>query len=148
MGLEGAVYTGALATAWVAAELTAVAGPLIITAAVLLGALAGAAWLLLPALLRAYLEIDEVVTTLMLNYVAIALTSYLVLDHFLYQTIGNAQTPPITASAHLPPLVAGTTLTAAAPVALVIVLGYGWFLRRTRRGSPPPSASRSGAARC
>jgi ABC-type uncharacterized transport system permease subunit len=134
VGLEGAVYTGALATAWVAAELTAVAGPLITIAAALSGALAGAAWLLLPALLRAYLEIDEVVTTLMLNYVAIALTSYLVLDHFLYQTIGNAQTPPITAAAHLPPLVAGTTLTAAAPVALVIVLGFGWFLRRTRLG--------------
>lgn len=134
VGLEGAVYTGALATAWAAAELHRVPGPLIIVAAALLGALAGAAWLLLPALLRAYLGIDEVVTTLMLNYVAIALTSYIVLDFFLYQTIGNAQTPPIAASAHLQPLVPGTTLTAAAVIALAIVLGYGWFLRRTRLG--------------
>jgi general nucleoside transport system permease protein len=80
------------------------------------------------------LAIDEVVTTLMLNYVAIALTSYLVLYHFLYETIGNAQTPPIRPSTQLTPFVQGTTLTLAAPVALAICLGYGWFLRRARLG--------------
>ena len=134
VGLEGSVYVGALATAWVAAEWTAVPGPLAALAAVVLGAVAGSVWLLGPALLRVWLAIDEVVTTLMLNYVAIALTSYLVLYHFLYQTIGNAQTPPVRPSAELSPLVLGTNLTVAAPVALALCLAYGWFLRRTRLG--------------
>jgi len=134
VGLEGSVYVGALATAWVAAELTGVPGAVVAAAALLLGVAVGAAWLLLPALLRVQLAIDEVVTTLMLNYVAIALTSYLVLYHFLYQTVGNAQTPPIVHSAQLTPLVSGTTLTVAGPVALAIVLAYGWFLRRSRLG--------------
>jgi simple sugar transport system permease protein len=135
VGLEGAVYVGALASAWAGAEWTVLPGPAIAVGALLLGMLAGALWLLVPALLRAYLSIDEVVTTLMLNYVAIALTTYIVLDHFLYQTVGNAQSPPVAASAELPALVSGTTLTAAAPIALCVVLAYGWVLRRTRLGT-------------
>src|SRR5581483_245656 len=118
VGFEGSVYLGALAAAWVAAEWRGPAGGIVAAAAALLGLVAGAAWLIVPAVLRVWLAIDEVVTTLMLNYVAIALTSYLVLYHFLYQTIGNAQTPPIRSSAQLSPLVSGTTLTLAAPVAL------------------------------
>lgn len=134
VGLEGSVYVGALAAAWVAADWLGPGGGIVAAAAALLALVVGAAWLIVPALLRIWLAIDEVVTTLMLNYVAIALTSYLVLYHFLYQTIGNAQTPPIRSSAQLAPLVSGTTLTLAAPVALAIVLAYGLFLRRTRLG--------------
>jgi ABC-type uncharacterized transport system permease subunit len=134
VGLEGAVYVGALAAAWVAADWSGVGGGVAAAAAALLGLLAGALWLLVPALLRVFLAIDEVVTTLMLNYVAIALTSYIVLYHFLYQTVGNAQTPPIRASAQLSPFVVGTTLTIAAPIAAAVCVAYGWFLRRARLG--------------
>lgn len=134
VGLEGSVYVGALATAWVGAGWTAVSGPVVAATAVVAGIVAGTLWLLLPALLRAYLAIDEVVTTLMFNYVAIALTSYVVLYHLLYQTIGNAQTRPVPHSVQLDPLVSGTTLTVAAPIGLALVLLYGVFLRRARLG--------------
>lgn len=135
VGLEGSVYIGAIAAAWVGASWSAVPGALLPTAALLVAAFVGALWVLLPALLRAYLEIDEVVTTLMLDYVAIALTTYLVLDHFLYNTVGNVQTPPILSRAQLPSLVTGTNLTVGAPIALALAIGYGWFLRRTRTGT-------------
>ncbi len=135
VGLEGAVYTGALGTAWAAAEWTALPGPLLAVLALLFGMAIGSLWLLVPALLRVYLAIDEVVTTLMLNYVAIALTTYIVLDHFLYGTVGNAQSPPVAAGALLPALTTGTSLTAGAVVALAVVLFYGWFLRWTRLGT-------------
>jgi ABC-type uncharacterized transport system permease subunit len=135
VGLEGAVYVGALATAWAGAIWGQLPAPLLPALALVLGAAAGTAWLVIPALLRSLLAIDEVVTTLMLNYVGIALTSYFVLYHFLYKTIGNAQTPPIATSAQLTPLVPGTSLTAAAGLALAILLGYGLFLRHTRLGA-------------
>lgn len=135
VGLEGAVYTGALATAWVGAEWTALPGPLLAVCALAFAMLIGAMWLLLPALLRAWLAIDEVVTTLLLNYVAISLTTFLVLQYFLYSTVGNAQSPPIAAGALLPALVGGSSLTVGAVIALIVVLGYGWFLRRTRLGT-------------
>jgi simple sugar transport system permease protein len=135
VGLEGSVYVGAFAAAWVGATWSAIPGALLAPTALLAGALVGAFWVLLPALLRAFLAIDEVVTTLMLDYVAIALTTYLVLDHFLYNTVGNAQTPPILPRAELPSLVTGTNLTVGAPLALALAIGYGWFLRRTRAGA-------------
>ena len=135
VGLEGSVYVGAFAAAWVGATWSAIPGSLLAATALLGGALVGALWVLLPALLRTYLAIDEVVTTLMLDYVAIALTTYLVLDHFLYNTVGNAQTPPILPRAELSPLVTGTNLTIGAPLALALAIGYGWFLRRTRAGT-------------
>jgi ABC-type uncharacterized transport system permease subunit len=134
VGLEGSVYIGAFAAAWIGATWSALPGALLPVTALLGGAVGGALWVLIPALLRAYLAIDEVVTTLMLDYVAIALTTYLVLFHFLYNTVGNAQTPPVLARAKLGAFVSGTDLTAAAPVALALAIGYGWFLRSTRAG--------------
>ncbi len=47
--------------------------PLMIIASILLGAL----WALIPALLKAYLKVDEIITTLMLNYIAILFYQYL-----------------------------------------------------------------------
>ena len=135
VGLEGAVYCGALGSAWAGAEWTALPGALLAVCALLFAMAIGALWLLLPALLRAWLAIDEVVTTLMLNYVAISLTTFLVLQYFLASTIGNAQTPAIANKALLPALTSGTSLTIGAVVALIAVLGYGWFLRRTRLGT-------------
>lgn len=134
VGLEGSLYTGALGTAWVAFAGHSLPGPFLIVLSLLGGLAGGLVWMVVPALLRAFLGIDEVVTTLMLNYVAIGLTSYLVLYHFLYGTTGNAQSPPIADQAHLAPLVPGTTLTIGFVIAIVAVLAYGWLLHSTRFG--------------
>lgn len=135
VGLEGSVYAGAFMAAWAGAAWKALPGASLPVAALAAAAAVGALWLVVPALLRVYLAIDEVVTTLMLNYVAIALTTYLVLYHFLYSTVGNAQSPPVLDRAELAPLVGGTNLTVAAPIALGLAVGYGWFLRATRLGA-------------
>ena len=134
VGLEGAVYTGALGCAWAGVEWTALPGPLLAVCALIFAMAIGALWLLLPALLRAWLAIDEVVT-LMLNYVAISLTTFLVLQYFLASTIGNAQSPAIASKALLPALTSGTSLTIGAIVAVIVLAAYGWFLKRTRLGT-------------
>ena len=134
VGLEGSLYVGALASAWVAASGTSIAGPLLTVLSLLAGIAGGAAWMLVPALLRVLISIDEMVTTLMLNYVAIGLTSYLVLYHYQYGSNGNGQTPPIVDQASLSPLVEGTTLTIGVFIALAAVAAYGWLLRYTRLG--------------
>lgn len=134
VGLEGSLYVGALTSAWVAASATTVAGPVITALSLLGGIVGGAAWMVVPALLRVLLSIDEMVTTLMLNYVAIGLTSYLVLYHYQFGSNGNGQTPPIIDQAALTPLVNGTTLTIGIFIAIAAVIGYGWLLRYTRLG--------------
>src|SRR6266498_1774368 len=83
VGVEGALYLGAFGAAWVGFSFIGLPSPLLIGSALLLAALVGAAWSFIPGFLRARWQVDEVVTTLMLNFVAIGFTSYLVNGPFL-----------------------------------------------------------------
>ena len=49
----------------------------VLPAAIVLGMVAGAVWAAIPALLRAYLQVNETITTLMMNYIAILLVSHM-----------------------------------------------------------------------
>ena len=76
LGIEGQVYFGAFTAALAAVY---VKGPaaLVIILSLLTGAVAGLLYAVLPAVLKLYFKIDEMITTLMLNYVAIQATEYL-----------------------------------------------------------------------
>src|SRR5205823_7444640 len=74
VGVEGSLYLGAFAAAWVGFTYTHVAGIPLMAAALALAAGAGALGALLPALLKVLWSVDEVVTTLMFNFIAISLT--------------------------------------------------------------------------
>src|SRR5438876_12144978 len=78
VGVEGSLYLGAFAAAWVGFTYVHANGVILIVAGLVLAALAGAVCAAPAALLRTYLGVDEVVTTLMFNFIAIGITSYLV----------------------------------------------------------------------
>jgi len=72
IGAEGQLVLGGVAGAGVALFLTPyIPGPLIIPAMLAAGFLGGALWGLIPGILRARLQVNEIITSLMLNYVAI-----------------------------------------------------------------------------
>jgi len=76
IGGEGQFYAGAIAATVVGLSIQSndvVMLPLMLVA----GFMGGAVWILIPALARAYLAIDEIITTLLLNFVAILLVNYL-----------------------------------------------------------------------
>ena len=78
MGGDGQIYMGALCAAIVGTELVLpsyVHLPLALMAA----AVGGMLFALIPALLRVYLKVNEIVTTLMFNYIGLLLTDYLVI---------------------------------------------------------------------
>ncbi|MFZ5526997.1 MAG: ABC transporter permease [Pseudomonadota bacterium] len=82
IGAEGQLYLGALAAVAVAGqhpglEAMALPTPLMTALMVAAGALAGALWLLGPALLKTKFGVDEVVTTLLMNFIALLLVSML-----------------------------------------------------------------------
>ncbi len=77
IGAEGQLVCGGIAAAWVALFWTFVPEGLLLPTALLVGALAGALWAGVPAALKAYIKVDETLTTLMLNYVAILYSQYL-----------------------------------------------------------------------
>jgi ABC-type uncharacterized transport system, permease component len=134
IGVEGSLYLGAFAAAWFGFSFVHLPGPLLILGAVVLAALAGLAWAVLPAVLRAFWRVDEVVTTLMLNYVAILFTSYLVNFWFLAPGVANSMSPLIAPSAQLGPLMPGTQLTLAFPVGLLMTLLFAYLFGRTTIG--------------
>lgn len=78
IGGEGQIYMGAFAATGVALAIPDQPIWIVLPLMMLAGALAGGAWALLPAIPRAYLGVNETITTLMLNYVAIFWVDYLV----------------------------------------------------------------------
>ncbi len=80
IGGEGQLYMGAVGAAGVGLALGGWPQPLLIAMMMVGGALAGTAWAMIPGLLRAYLHTNEILTSLMLNYVAGLFMYYLIYD--------------------------------------------------------------------
>lgn len=78
IGAEGQLVAGAIAAAAVTVYLPGLPGPLYIPVMTAAGIAAGAVWGLFTALPRAYVNVNELITSLMLNYVALLLLDYLV----------------------------------------------------------------------
>lgn len=133
IGAEGQFYAGAIAATWVGLHAAALP-PLIavpLTWAAALGA--GALWALIPAWLRVRRGVLEVISTLLLNFVAEALVSLLVQGP-LQERLGiYPQSDPIAASARLPVL-PGTRLHLGLLAALGLAAGLWWLFSRTAWG--------------
>jgi simple sugar transport system permease protein len=134
IGAEGQLYIGALAAAGVALygpELGFPAGPVLALAAAML---AGALWGAIPGTLRAFRGINEVITSLMLVYVAILLVNYIVEGPWLAPDSTFPATPVVPTGSRLPVLVPGTLLNAGVVVALLAVLATWFLVTRTSWG--------------
>ncbi|HEX9636880.1 MAG TPA: ABC transporter permease [Acidobacteriota bacterium] len=130
IGADGQFYLGALAAAAGGARaglLGVLGAPLLLTAA----ALAGAGWAAIAAGLRRRFRVPEVISTLMLNFVAELLVSYAVHGPLMERRGTYPQTDPVAASARLPLLLPPSRLHAGVLLALLIAPLIGWLLRST-----------------
>ena len=84
IGAEGQLYFGAIGASGIGLWLAGAPTPVLIACMAVAGMLAGAAWALIPALLRAYASTNEIITSLMLNYVAGLFLTYLIFDSNSY----------------------------------------------------------------
>ena len=134
VGVEGCFYLGGIVAAGLGFWLVGWPSTLIIPVALLAAALIGGLWLLLPGVLKVRLGVDEVVTTLMLNFVAINLTSWLVNGPLLARGSANSATPAIQKAAELPRLLPLTTLNLGFAISILLVLLYGCWGRFTVAG--------------
>lgn len=133
MGVEGQMYMGAFASAWVGFTFSSLAPLVHILLCILAAAVAGALFALIPALLKGLLDVNEMVVTIMLNYVAILITDYLASFPF-YSGEGFAATHKIAESAVLPRFSAVSQLNFAFIIALVLVAALHIMFSRTRLG--------------
>lgn len=142
IGAEGQLIWGALAAA-VAGRALELPASLAVPAALAAAALAGALWGLLPAVLKTARGVHEVISTLLLNWVAIHLVhGWLVAGPLAVRASENASisvagTAPIRAAAELPRLLpgaSGSRLDLGLPIALLLAWAVWFLLSRTRRG--------------
>ncbi len=96
--------------------------------------MAGGIWGLIPGYLKARLKVDEVVTTIMLNYVAILFTAYLVRGPFYLPGMANAMSKTIAPQAELTRLVERSQLNAGLYIALACVVLVIVLVRSTTLG--------------
>jgi len=132
IGIEGQLYMGGFAAAWVGFTF-ALPAVIHLPLAMLAAMLAGGLWILLPAFFRARYGTNEVVSTILSNYVAILLTSYLTISVFK-RPGGWSETAPIAASAELPQLFEFSRVNVGLFLALVLALALHVFLTRTSTG--------------
>jgi len=133
MGGDEPIYMGALAAALVGVELAA---PMAVhlPLAILASCLAGALFALIPAILRIYYNVNEIVTTLMFNYIGTLLTDYLVLVIYFGGDPTRAlliQTPRVAATASIARFVARYPLTWAIVVSVGVAVLMAVLLKRT-----------------
>ncbi len=134
VGVEGAFIVGGLAAAFVGFAFPATLGPLLVPIAFVFAVVAGTFWLAVPGYLLARYEVEEVVTILMLNFVALGVTGYLVNGPLLSEKTGNNVTPLIHESAELVRLVPPSTLHAGFLLGLAGIATYGFWTRRVPAG--------------
>jgi general nucleoside transport system permease protein len=132
IGAEGQLTIGGLCTALAGASLHLPAA-LEIPLCLLAGAAGGAIWGGIAGFLRARFGASEVITTIMLNYVAFLGAGYLVSGP-LRGDANAPETAPIATTAMLSPLIANTRLTVALPLALALAFALAWWLRRSVAG--------------
>jgi ABC-type uncharacterized transport system permease subunit len=133
IGAEGQFYTGAIAATWVglhvAGRPAAIALPAVLAAAVL----AGGAWVVVPVWLQLRYGVLEVISTLLLNFVAASLVSLMVQGPLQESRHIYPQSDPIAVAARLP-VVPGTRLHAGIVLALLAAVGLWYLFARTLWG--------------
>lgn len=130
IGGEGQLYMGALAATWLGTGALDLPAFIMIPFLLIAGALAGGAVLIVPALIKNKLRVDEVVTTLLLNFIILLFVNYLLEGPMKDpMSLGWPQAAPIVDEGVLPKLLAKSRLHWGLIVALVAALGI-WFVMR------------------
>jgi general nucleoside transport system permease protein len=138
IGGEGQLYVGAIAASGVALAFgDGIPNSVAILLVVVAGALGGAVWIVVPALAKAWLGTSEIITSLLLNYVALFLMQYLIFGaRTFWRDPGSATFPQgtrIPDAARLPTF--GTTrVNLGLVVAVVAAVLLYLLLTRTRIG--------------
>ena len=149
IGGEGQFYAGTIAATVTGLYLS---GPAVVMLPLMAvaGFAGGAAWVMIPALARAWLAIDEIITTLLLNFVAVLLVNYLctgpMRDQSQAVTSATARIPY-----DIPPLLddlhAGLLVSVATVIVMALLFAYtGWGYEVRLAGSNRHAARYAGIA--
>ncbi len=134
LGTDGQFLLGAVVSAGCGPALFAALPAAVATVLLtVLAMLAGALWALVPAWLRARTGTNEVITTLMMSFLAVNVVNLLIKHVFADPSVNTPQTP-VLALANLLPYLPGTRVQAGLIVALLVPVGLHLLIHRSALG--------------
>ncbi|HEX7589102.1 MAG TPA: hypothetical protein VF478_12365, partial [Anaerolineae bacterium] len=101
IGVEGQFYIGAITSVWAGIVFTGLPAIVNLPLVILAGAVGGAIWAGVPGFLKARTGAHEVITTMMMNYIAFRLTEYLISDPLRDRHSSAVQTLRVSPNAEL-----------------------------------------------
>lgn len=132
IGAEGQLIMGAIFGGGIALLFHEQAGWWILPLMIFMGAIGGALWGAIPALLKTHFNAEETLTTLMMNYVALFVLLYLVNGPWRdSEGMNFPQTVMFSESATLPMILEGTRVNASIIIIAVAVLLFWLFMRKS-----------------
>jgi simple sugar transport system permease protein len=135
IGAEGQLILGVIGAGALALRFGPADSALLLPAMILTGGLCGALWAAIPALLRTRFNANEILVSLMLNYVAQLWLSWLIFGPWRDPAGFNfPQSEPLAPSALYPILLEGTRLNIGLLIALIAVLAVGLLQSRSYAG--------------
>jgi len=136
IGAEGQFYLGAVFAVFVGFRVHGLAGIVHVPLAILAGMLGGLLWASIAGILKARFGAHEVITTIMLNYIAFLLTDWLINNKGPMADIHASapKTPRIDPAAQLPLLLSGGRLHVGLLIAIVAVPVVWFLMERTTVG--------------
>ncbi len=148
IGAEGQLYAGAVAATFIGLRFAALPAVLLIPGLVLGSAIAGMLWSAVPALMKRRLGVGEVITTILMNFVAIEMVSWLLHGPMMESRGVFPQSDRLGPSTALPILIPGTRLHLGFAFAVVLAIVLWLIMRHTRVGFSVRAVGASpGAAR-
>lgn len=136
LGIEGQMYLGAIVSGYIGYAFELPAG--IHAIVCLLGAgIAGAVWVLIPAFMRLFFQINEYVTTMMMNFIACLLADFFVVWYVIPSlgiTSPTVKTPDILQGARLPNLIPGTSSSWGYLIGLMVTVTVYILYKYTIKG--------------
>jgi simple sugar transport system permease protein len=132
IGVEGQFLMGAWAATGVGIHVNA-PKPLLLFLMALAGIAGGALWMLVPAVARAYFNVNEIITTLLLNFVAVSWVEWFAIDLWRDKAAAVVRaTPPVNAM--LPHFGTTSILHVGFLLPLILAPFFWWVFRSTRWG--------------
>lgn len=136
LGMEGQMYLGALFSAWIGFSLINQGRVVIVVVGFLVAAVAGCFWALIPALLRAFFSVNEFITSLLLNFVAVLLTDFFTINIWQDKTMGGEtlSTFNIADSARFGKIITGYSWHNGFYIAMIILFFFWYVIKHTNLG--------------
>jgi len=139
IGGEGQLAMGGLASVATALALPHLPSIVLIPLVLLAGAAGGAIWGAIPGAFKAYFNVNEILSTIMLNLVAVQVMNYLLAGPMVDKTQNSAyglipETRLLSKNAWLPILIPGTQLHLGVLIAVIVAVGVWVLLWRTSFG--------------